>query len=68
MIDPSKLIAELRLFMDQMKCPKLMEEISQSRRSGDRCRRWYQLDFDGRILEFWDTPGHARHHFCILII
>ena len=23
------------------------------------------LDFNGRRLEFIDTPGHARHHFCI---
>ncbi|MDE0949102.1 MAG: MBL fold metallo-hydrolase, partial [Candidatus Thioglobus sp.] len=23
------------------------------------------LDFDGRELKFIDTPGHARHHFCI---
>lgn len=23
------------------------------------------LDFDGRELKFLDTPGHARHHFCI---
>jgi len=23
------------------------------------------LDFDGRELRFIDTPGHARHHFCI---
>ena len=25
----------------------------------------YILDFDGRELRFIDTPGHARHHFCI---
>lgn len=23
------------------------------------------LDFQGRTLKFLDTPGHARHHFCI---
>jgi glyoxylase-like metal-dependent hydrolase (beta-lactamase superfamily II) len=23
------------------------------------------LDFKGRRLEFIDTPGHARHHYCI---
>ncbi len=25
----------------------------------------FALDFNGRRLEFIDTPGHARHHFCI---
>lgn len=23
------------------------------------------IDFQGRKLEFLDTPGHARHHFCV---
>ena len=23
------------------------------------------IDFNGRTLRFIDTPGHARHHFCI---
>lgn len=25
----------------------------------------FELDMNGRILKFLDTPGHARHHFCI---
>jgi glyoxylase-like metal-dependent hydrolase (beta-lactamase superfamily II) len=25
----------------------------------------FSLDFNGRHLAFIDTPGHARHHFCI---
>jgi glyoxylase-like metal-dependent hydrolase (beta-lactamase superfamily II) len=25
----------------------------------------FTLDFNGRRLEFIDTPGHARHHYCI---
>ncbi len=25
----------------------------------------FELDFHGRTLRFIDTPGHARHHFCI---
>ncbi len=24
------------------------------------------LDFNGRQLRFLDTPGHARHHFCVV--
>lgn len=26
----------------------------------------FKLDLNGRELEFLDTPGHARHHFCIV--
>jgi len=26
----------------------------------------YTLDFNGRELLFLDTPGHARHHFCVV--
>ncbi len=25
----------------------------------------FELDFNGRKLRFLDTPGHARHHFCV---
>jgi len=25
----------------------------------------FKLDFNGRELQFFDTPGHARHHVCI---
>jgi len=24
-----------------------------------------RMDFNGRVLQFLDTPGHARHHVCI---
>ncbi len=26
----------------------------------------FELDFHGRELRFLDTPGHARHHFCVI--
>ncbi len=25
----------------------------------------YQITLGSRVLKFYDTPGHARHHFCI---
>lgn len=25
----------------------------------------FELDFNGRLLKFFDTPGHARHHYCV---
>ncbi len=39
---------------------------SRSRRSASSKRRkGSTLDFAGRELQFFDTPGHARHHVCI---
>ncbi len=26
---------------------------------------FFKIDLNGRELEFFDTPGHARHHFCV---
>lgn len=26
----------------------------------------FEIDFQGRPLLFIDTPGHARHHFCVI--
>lgn len=25
----------------------------------------FELDFNGRVLRFVDTPGHAYHHYCV---
>ena len=26
----------------------------------------FELDFNGRCLKFLDTPGHSRHHYCMV--
>ena len=67
MIDPSKLIAGATAVYGPDEMSKTYGEILPV--PEDRvivAEDGYQLDFDGRILEFWDTPGHARHHFCII--
>jgi glyoxylase-like metal-dependent hydrolase (beta-lactamase superfamily II) len=66
MIDPSKLIqgtvavygeaAFRALYGDIVACPA--ERVIEA---GDG----FELDFHGRTLRFIDTPGHARHHYCI---
>jgi glyoxylase-like metal-dependent hydrolase (beta-lactamase superfamily II) len=66
MIDPGKLIegtigvygeaAYRALYGDILPCPA--ERVIEA---GDG----FQLDFHGRTLSFVDTPGHARHHFCV---
>jgi len=66
LIDPAKLVAGSiqvygretfqRLYGDIVPVPaeRVMEAPDNHR-----------LDFQGRVLTFLDTPGHARHHFCI---
>ena len=66
MIDPSKLIAGAMAVYGEANYKKLYGEImpidsSRVIEADDN----FILDFEGRELKFIDTPGHARHHFCI---
>lgn len=66
LIDPAKLVAGSvavygaavfrDLYGDIVPCPA--ERVLEAEDG-------YELDFRGRRLSFLDTPGHARHHFCI---
>ena len=67
MIDPSKLEAGTIAVYGEEKFKKLYGSI----RPIDKNRVIeapdnFELDFLGRTLLFIDTPGHARHHFCIV--
>lgn len=66
MIDPSKLIAgatavygeaELRRHYGEI-IPVPAERVIEASDG-------FELDWRGRKLVFVDTPGHARHHFCV---
>ena len=66
MIDPTKLIAGAMAVYGKQKFKKLYGEIipieaSRVIEAVDN----FILDFDGREVKFIDTPGHAKHHFCI---
>ncbi len=66
LIDPTKLIAGAMAVYGKQKFKKLYGEIipieaSRVIEAVDN----FILDFDGRELKFIDTPGHAKHHFCI---
>jgi len=66
LIDPSKLVAGATAVYGKEKFKEYYGEIIpiNSNRVTEADDN-FTLDFDGRELRFIDTPGHARHHFCI---
>ena len=66
MIDPSKLIAGAMAVYGETNFKKLYGEITpiESTRVIEADDN-FVINFNGRELKFIDTPGHARHHFCI---
>ncbi|MEW5789471.1 MAG: MBL fold metallo-hydrolase [Pseudomonadota bacterium] len=67
MIDPGKLVAGSVAVYGETVFRELYGEIvpvpaDRVIEAGDG----FELDFHGRTLVFLDTPGHARHHFCVL--
>ncbi len=66
LIDPSKLIAGAMAVYGEEKFKEYYGEIIPI--DSDRvieAEDNFILDFYGRVLKFIDTPGHARHHFCV---
>jgi len=67
MIDPSKLAAGASAVYGEDKFASLFGELIPIDK--DRvveAADGFVLDFRGRRLEFIDTAGHARHHYCIV--
>ncbi|MEC7596525.1 MAG: MBL fold metallo-hydrolase [Pseudomonadota bacterium] len=66
LINPSKLIAGAMAVYGEEKFKEYYGDIIPI--DSDRvieAEDNFILDFDGRVLKFIDTPGHARHHFCV---
>ncbi|PJB02568.1 MAG: MBL fold metallo-hydrolase [Hydrogenophilales bacterium CG_4_9_14_3_um_filter_63_34] len=66
LIDPAKLIAGSIAVYGEARFRQLYGDIVPA--PADRVIEaddGHQIDFHGRVLTFIDTPGHARHHFCI---
>ncbi len=67
MVDPSALIAGATAVYGEAEFAKLygtIEGVDAARvRSLEDSE---QLQFGGKTLTFYDTPGHASHHYCIM--
>lgn len=66
MIDPAKLIAgATEVYGAQAMADMYGDILPVDAARVIETHDGYSLDFNGRVLEFMDTPGHARHHHCI---
>ena len=66
MIDPQKLIAGAMAVYGEKKFKELYGDIIPIEANKViEAEDNFLLDFEGRELKFIDTPGHAKHHFCI---
>ncbi|MDO8890998.1 MAG: MBL fold metallo-hydrolase [Sulfurimicrobium sp.] len=66
MIDPAKLVAGACAVYGEAAVRQTYGEIIPvAAESVIEAPDNFELDFNGRKLFFLDTPGHARHHFCI---
>jgi glyoxylase-like metal-dependent hydrolase (beta-lactamase superfamily II) len=66
LIDPAKLIAGSIAVYGEARFRQLYGDILPA--PAERVIEaddGHRIDFHGRVLSFIDTPGHARHHFCI---
>ena len=67
MIDPSKLSAAATAVYGEDTFKRVYGEIIPvPAERVTEAADGFSLDFHGRELLFIDTPGHARHHFCVI--
>ncbi len=66
MIDPSKLVAgTVAVYGEEATRAIYGDIVPVEAARVIEAGEGYILDLNGRPLRFLDTPGHARHHFCI---
>ncbi|WP_018412453.1 MBL fold metallo-hydrolase [Methyloversatilis thermotolerans] len=66
MVDPSKLIAgATAVYGEQAMAVMYGDILPVDAARVIETHDGFVLDFNGRPLEFIDTPGHAKHHHCI---
>ncbi len=66
LIDPRKLIAGvIAVYGPEVTARQFGEIVPVPAERVIEAPDEFLLDFNGRVLRFLDTPGHARHHFCV---
>jgi glyoxylase-like metal-dependent hydrolase (beta-lactamase superfamily II) len=66
MIDPAKLVAgSIAVYGREHFYAHYGDIVAAPAERVIEAGEGFQLDFRGRALSFLDTPGHARHHYCI---
>jgi glyoxylase-like metal-dependent hydrolase (beta-lactamase superfamily II) len=66
MVDPTKLVAGAKVVYGEETFDRLYGElVSIPAERVIEADDNFELSFNGRELLFLDTPGHAKHHFCI---
>lgn len=66
MIDPAKLKAGAEAVYGEKAFAKVYGDVIPVAEERVRIQEDNtELDLNGRTLRFYDTPGHARHHFCV---
>lgn len=66
LIDPARLIAGTMAVYGEQAFQALYGEVLPA--PAERvveAADGFEIDFHGRALRFLDTPGHARHHYCV---
>ncbi len=66
LIDPAKLVAGTQAVYGEQAFRTLYGEVTPA--PAERvieAADGHTIDFHGRTLRFLDTPGHARHHYCM---
>jgi len=67
MIDPARLIAGTIAVYGEENYQRLYGEVVPVDESRVMVADdGFSIDFNGRLLAFIDTPGHALHHFCVI--
>jgi glyoxylase-like metal-dependent hydrolase (beta-lactamase superfamily II) len=66
LIDPSRLSASARaVYGDEVMARAYGELVGVPAQRVLESHDGMTLDLAGRLLQFFDTPGHARHHHCV---
>jgi glyoxylase-like metal-dependent hydrolase (beta-lactamase superfamily II) len=66
MADPARLVASAMAVYGEAEFKRMYGDIHPIEASRIiEAPDEFRLDFNGRPLLFLDTPGHARHHYCI---